>query len=428
MQSFFVFATHNTSRYFPFLERPEDYVLRNRSHITPSLFITRASTAFKRGGGNAGIPELWGFYDLNNVIGSLQEVQGAAFVNPIITERGPGDSWINKSIRFKVGGKIKGRGILLNYEQDLKWNGFQIGAFIPFMHINTCERYSFLANESDPQLQSLRAGELAQLDRIRRSVHKQLGLQGEDYTKTGFGDLDLHLRWNHNWDHKLRVKNIDLNLQIGTVAPVGVDSDPSFASSVSFMGDGHWALYFDIVTELELKQDWKFGLMLGIAHQFENTRKLRIPVYKEPAIFSALFTDVKIDPGTTYKVSPYFTLDNLTDGVNFQVRYTYLRHDEDKWYDKRNSPAIKSYLNQTAGDTISGETLTTESILNNVAAKKTISLWREHYITLQFAYDSKAANNHWVLDPAIYAAFDYQFGGNGSCKTHQLAVGVELHF
>ncbi|MFC1894920.1 hypothetical protein ACFLYH_03150 [Candidatus Dependentiae bacterium] len=428
IQNFSVFSTHNCSRYFPFLERPEDYVLRKRSHLTFSLFTSRASTAFKRGGGNAGIPELWGFYDLKDVIASLEKVQGADFVNPIATERGIDNDWIDKSIRFEVDGKLKGRGILLNYEQDLKWNGFQVGAFIPFMHLDSCERFNFLAKESSNELQNLRDGELSQLDRIRRLVHKELGFNGEDWNKTGFGDLDLHLRWNHNWDHKVRLKNIDLNLQVGLLAPTGVNSDNAYSSAVSFMGNGCWALYFDIVTELVLKQDWIFGFMLGVSHQFSHTRKLRIPVYKEPAIFSALFADVKNDSGKFFKASPYFTLQNLTDGVNFHVRYTYLRHSQDNWYDKRLDKSVASYLNQEAGNNIGGQVLTEEDIYNNICAKKSLSLWRMHYITLQFAYDSRQANNHWVLDPTVYAAFDYQFSGNGSCKTHQLTVGVELHF
>ena len=31
-------ASHNTSRYFPFLERPAEYVLKRKSHFSPSLF------------------------------------------------------------------------------------------------------------------------------------------------------------------------------------------------------------------------------------------------------------------------------------------------------------------------------------------------------------------------------------------------------
>ncbi len=425
---FSIFCTHNTSRYFPFLERPADYIIKKKSHITPAFFITRASTAFKRGGGNTGIPELWGKYDLRDVIESLSKVKGVSFVNPIVTERGPGDAWIDKSIKFKVDGKVKGRGFLVNYEQNLGWNNFFIGAFVPVMHVNASDRFSFLLEDSDFELRYLRDGELAQLDRIRSQAHNELGLHGGDWTKTGVGDLDVHFSWNNDWDHKLMMRSIDLCLRLGLVVPTSTKSDIDYPSSVSFMGNGHWSVYFDILPEFELRQDWTFGLMLGVAYQFTNSRRLRISVYKEPAIFSALVADVEIDPGMTFKISPYIIAQNLTDGINFELRYTYLRHNKDRWKDKRVDPDIKSYLNQEAGEPFWGTNLAQEDILQNIAQKKDLSLWRAHYFTFQVTYDSKEAGNDWVLQPIIYAAFDYNMNGNAFCKTHQFSLGVELHF
>ncbi len=424
-----VFCTHNTSRYFPFLERPEEYVIKKRSHISPSLFIAKASTAFKRGGGNTGIPELWGKYDLNDVINSLKAVDGPTFVNPIQQERGPHDVWIDKSIKFKVDGKVKGSGLILNYEQDLHWNGFQVGCFIPIMHVNTNDHFSFLAQDSAPELRNLREGELSQLDRIRRTVQDDLGLSGGDWTKTGFGDLDLHLRFNHEWNYELLMRNIDLNLQFGTTIPTGCDADINYPSSVPFMGDGHWSVYFDLVTEFELKQDWKFGFIFGAAYQFKNTRERRIPVYNEPFLFSALVAnDIEVDPGMTFKFSPYLGLDNLSEGFNVRVRYTHLKHNQDKYKDKRKDPTVKSFLTQQEGDQVGDVVLTAEDISKNAAERQGLTRWSEQYISAQISYDSKEAGNNWIISPIIYAVLDYQFQGNGSCKTYQLTLGVELHF
>ncbi|MCK4650780.1 hypothetical protein KAT08_01265 [Candidatus Babeliales bacterium] len=428
LTNFHLFGTHNTSRYFPFLERPEEYVIKGRSHISPSLFFTKASAAFKRGGGNTGIPELWGKYDLRDVIKSLEMVSGAEFVNPITEERGPNDDWLDKSIKFNVGGKIKARGFILNYQQDLNWYGFSIGAFIPIMYVNTSDRFDFVQGDSADELKNLRDGELVQIDRIRRNVHDKLGLRGNDWNQAGFGDLDLHFRFSKSWDHELKISNIDFNLQTGVVIPIGSNSDINYPSSISFMGNGHWGIYFDVVSEFELKQDWKIGLMIGAAYQFENSRRFRLPIYKEPALFSALITQVKINPGMTFKISPYLEAQNLTDGINFHFRYTYLRHNNDKWNDTRINPDVKSYLNQEPGFEIGGKEITAEDISKNIFEKENLTRWRVHYITLQFSYDSKEAGNNWVLDPVIYSAFDYQMNGSGSCKTHQFTLGVELHF
>ncbi|MBD3272831.1 hypothetical protein GF385_00570 [Candidatus Dependentiae bacterium] len=432
----FLNASHNTSRYFPFLERPAEYVNKRKSHVSPSLFYIKADTAFSRGGGNAGIPELYGKYDLRDVIASLEKVKGAGFTNPIEEERGPGDAWLNKSIRFRVNGKIKSRGFLFNYEQCfrasgnfLHWKGLSLGTSFPLMHVNTSDNFYFLEKDSDNALKNLRSGELDQLNRIRRKTNEELDVQGGDWTKSGVGDVDLHAGLNFNWGHKWLMRSIDLNFRLGTTIPTGVNSYIDYPSSVSFMGNGHWTLYFDVLPEFELKQDWKIGLLLGAMYQFNNTRTLRIPVYQEPAIFSALIANVKIDPGYTIKFSPYFIAENLTDGIDFQLRYTYLRHSNDKWIDTRSDPAIKSYLNQEVGTTMwEGKDLTEEDISNNIAAKENLTRWRMHYISLELVYDSKEAGNNWILDPKIFLTFDYQFSGNGSCKTHQLTLGVQAHF
>ena len=433
---FSVNASHNNSRYFPFLERPAEYITKRTSHFTPSLFLTNAATAFGRGGGNVGIPELYGNYDLRDVIFSLQQVNGASYVNPIERERGPNDSWINRSIRFKVNGKVRSIGLLLNYEQytkihgqNLILSGVSFGASIPLMNVVASDNFYFLPDESDSQVQNLKDGELDQLNRIRRIVNDDLSIQSGDWIKAGLGDLDLHTSLNYNWDHKWLMRSIDLNFRLGVVIPSSVYADINYPSSVSFMGDGHWTTYFDIAPEFELKPDWKVGLILGFMYQFNNSKNFRIPVYQEPALFSALITNLKVDPGLTFKISPYFTAENLTDGIDFQVRYTYLKHDKDKWIDDRSGNFVKSYLNQSVGtEPWPGKVLTQQDINNNIAAKKDLTKWSMHYLSLELLYNSKEAGNNWILDPKFFINYDYQFSGSGSCKTHQFTLGVQAQF
>jgi len=413
-------ASHNTSRYFPFLEKTTNYVIGKRSHINPEYFYTTASTAFRPGSGHGGIPELGGLYDLKDVINSLQVVRAAQgiAVDPVKEVTGS-DEFLGKSAMFGVSGKVRSQGVYVSYEQDLKWCGFSVGASLPVMFVNTASRFAFKPQQSDCLFQGAgltpeaQAQQILVLDQIRRQTHQDIGFQGNEWAKTGVGDLDMHARWSYFADHVLLMRSIDFNILFGVVAPTGTLSNINYPSAISFMGDGHWALYLDVMSEFELKQDWKIGLILGFMDQLKHTRTLRIPVTKEPAIFSALIGRVQTDPGFTFKASPYVILENLTDGLHFQVRYTYLRHNKDTWKDKRRDMTVQSYLQKDP---------------SIIALKEKLSKWRSHYITFQVTYDAKEAMKKWFMDPYLYVSYDMPFGGNGIAKTHQLSIGAEFHF
>jgi hypothetical protein len=413
-----VYATHNVSRYFPFLERPEDYTIKKRSHITPSFVYLNASTSYRRGGSTGGIPELWGRYDLKDVIASLQEVQPSA--DPIFQVTGSHEL-DGKSMAFDVKGKVRGQGIQLNYEQELGWYGFQCGASIPLMALQTTSNFDFNPRNSDYYFQtSLTEQDAFQqsllVDKIRRTTHKMIGFHGNERNQGGFGDLDLHVRWNRIFDHILLMRTVDINFQLGGIVSTGFTSDPDVPPSLSIGSNGHWGLYGDFVTALELRQDWTLGFMLGCAGLFSHTRTIRIPsTAGEPAIFSALKGDVRCDPGVTFKFSTYFILANLTDGLDFHVRYTYLHHKIDHWKDMRNSETqqlVPSYL--TVGSL--------------VEAKEDLSKWTNQYVTMQVSYDAEAAMKKYFMRPVVFVGYDIPVGGNGVSKTHQITVGVELHF
>ncbi len=408
-------AHHNGNRYFPFLERPEMYTARKKSSATPALFFTTASTAFKRGGNSGGIPELWGNYDLKDVIASLHTIKPTE--NPA-TAVGIPPTWLEtdgttKSMKFKIDGTIKSIGVILNYEHKIGWENFYVGAWLPLMRVTTTEEFGFNTQDFNNTIKaSINHNQELLIDQLQRTTHQKIGLTGNDSDNGGLGDLDLHIRWNYFIDHQFLMRSINTSVQGGLIAPTGRLSDINRPSSVSFMGNGHWGMYVDVVPEFELKQDWKIGLMLGALYQFKNTRTMRIPISKEPAIFSSLIGRIEIDPGITAKIAPYFTLENLTDGLHFRFQYTYLRHAIDKTNDARSDRTIACYLNSTA----------------DKAQKENLSKWRYHYASFNVIYDSKQALQNWFLEPTLYATYDMPISGNGVSNTHHVTIGAQLHF
>ncbi len=425
-----LFSGHNTSRYFPFLERPENYLIKSKRFFSPTLFSTTASSAFKRMHGKTGIPELWGPYDLKDIIASLEAVKkgmGEVFTNPFLDTPGV-EGLVDRSILFDVDGKVTSLGIFLEGAHQLFSKHLYIGFSIPFMHVEARSRYILRSKSTDkikidPVVGALLSGELNQVERVRLDVHKDLGIEPFDWPQTGFGDLDCYLRWNVHGNHIFLMRSIDINILGGIVFPTSVMMDNDNPASVPFMGNGHVGFYIDLHSEFELKHDIKVRTLTSFMFQAPSTRTRRIAVYKESDIFSALIGRVKVTPGNTFKFSSYITFENILDGLHLHGRYTYLRHSEDSRHDKRDDKTIRSYLEQ-----IPDVDRTEKDIKDNIDFKKKLSSWRAHYISVQIAYEPKAALQNWKLDPVFYVKIDTPYGGSGISKTHHISPGAILRF
>lgn len=416
-------AWHNTNRYFPLLEVPSDYIATEKTSLATTIFFATATTADRRGGGHTGVAGLWGVYDLKDVIASLQAVSPSA--DPIMDVTGD-TQYAGKSMVFKVTGKIDAVGLTLQHNR-LFGKGFSLGWSLPIMNVRSRNQFTFNQEESDNYFKYARGEELRHtqkltIDHIRRVTHQAIGFKGNEYSQAGLGDLDLHARYNKAFDHVLMMKGIEICLQTGVTVPTGFLPKNDYPSSVPAMGDGHWSLYADAIGEFELKQDWKCGLMVGVADQLSDTQFKRISVGNEPTIFSALKGFVEIKPGVTFKVSPYFTLENIHDGLHFQGRYTYRHHSKDEWTDHRRVIVFKPIFapNSLVPCYLSNSTLT--------ETKEKLSKWSSHYFTLQLTYDCQTALKKLPLNPIFYATCDFPIKGDGLCNTTEVIVGAKLHF
>lgn len=419
-------AHRNVSRYFLFPEQPENYraEVKPKTTLDTAFFYISSSSAYKRDGGTIGIPELWGKYDLQNVLYSLNQLQPT--FNPIAQITGsPKSVFAGASMPFKVDGKTRAAGLSMQIHQPLPWWYLSIGAWIPVMHVNTMTRYSFDVNAfNNAHKTTLTQDQILQADAIRRLTHEAAGFKQNTWQAGGFGDLELYLRWSRLFEHKLLMKSISVCAQGGLLAPTSPSAKTSIPNSLAFMGDRHWGLYLDFIPEFELKQDLRVGLMLGWTHQFSTTEERNIPVFNEPAIYSSLVGRLEQKKGETFKISPYLMLENLTDGLHFQARYCFLAHTRDSWKDKRTDKTIPSFLTLTPSTTI-----TQDDIDQNIRAKKTLSLFRAHSIALQLLYDAKAGLQKWFFDPVFYVNYDGTvLGGAQISNTHQITIGVNLHF
>ncbi len=423
-------AGHNTSRYFRYLERPEETLQTSRWFVSTQAFFTTASTAFSDEGGNTGIPELWGKYDLRDIINSIETVRntcGPEFTNPFLLTPGV-EGLAGHSVIFDVDGKVRSGGLFFHGAYQL-WKQFYIGANFGIARVETKCRYHLnqgtdeIFDTCDPLVRDLLPSEVAQVERVRLAVNRELGIRQSDSDKIDFTDIDLYVRWNKIWDHALMMRTINLNILGGVLFPSGHRTPINNPCAVPHHSNGHWGFYLDGNTELELKPNWHIGVILSFMFQLSDTRCRRIPVLFEPATYSALLGDLRVNPGTTFKVSPYASLKNIVDGLHLNGRYTYLRHDADTWTDERTICCVPSFLTQRPS-----EDLTEGDIFTAQAQQLRRTRWRAHYFTLGLSYEPKEAQMKWPLDPVFFINYDIPLGGSSIMKTHHIHIGVDLRF
>jgi hypothetical protein len=109
-------------------------------------------------------------------------------------------------------------------------------------------------------------------------------------------------------------------------------------------------------------------------------------------------------------------LGNLTEGLDFQARYSYLRHEDDKWYDQRSEAeklVTPSYLQRDA---------------DTIANKKRLTRWRAHYMSFSLRYDTAAAMEKIKFAPRFFIGYDMPMNGSAFAKVHAVNLGAELQF
>jgi hypothetical protein len=412
-------ASHNGNRFFNFLERPEYFLNTSKNKFDVSMFYKFSSNAFRRWGGKAGPHELFGRYNLSDIFESYKNANESR--EDIITQLSQLTGVDKDDMIFNVSSPFKTVGFSFQYDRAIVPNFLFVGAFVPFMSYYAKIEYfasdKITKDKKDKQLIET----LFSLQ--RRKLHDNIGFIKNYSKRAGLGDFELYTRLSRSWQYQLLMKSISLYLQTGVNLPSGVKRDVNNPASLPFMGDGHISWNTTLLGDFELKDDLQVGLMLGLQCPFEKKKLERIPVGNEPYIFSSLTGNVKVNPGYTFKISPYLALENIKEGLDFKVRYTYLRHGKDHVKDVRDDKTIPSYLTK-----ISNKEEEIKKIKDIIREKEILSQWRLHVVSLELLYDLKRTFSSWDLNANVYAGYDISVTGRGASDTHSINLGSKISF
>jgi len=385
------------NRFFPLLQLPYVTMPDRNSYVTSSLFVTTASKLFQREDNEVGLPELWGNYDQGKVAHAIECTGKPNLLLPV---------WRNYELHWHMEGKLQSQGCALSFHKTIgDW--FFVGINTMFMRVNARTEFSF--DEESPNRIN-ESGNRLELDEIRRRMNDQLNLCADHISQVGFGDFDTYIGVLGSWDYPYKFKHIYTDFRFGMLVPTGVKWDINKLGSVPFGGNGHWGIYASNWSEFEVKEDWKAGFLLRVSRRLQKIQCMRIPVKGEPLLFGATTGAVKVDPAPTLTFAPYFSMENLRDGLGLRVVYTLRYHGEDYWCDARKgSDCIPVDLTQ--------------------AQERTS--WNADYFTLNAFYDFGKTKVDREFAPIIYAAWDVpsaMLATKRIAKTHRISLGIQLTF
>lgn len=380
------------NRFFPLIQYPYITVEDRPSHLACALFVTTANRAVGENETEIGIPQLYGNYDQRELALSMVK---AGFPNPLRS------SFQLLELPWNTEGKIQAQGVQFSYHQALT-DWLAIGFYWMAMRAESSIEYfcNFGTVTGDEKLE---------LANTRSSMNTTIGLTCPHATQAGMGDLDLYLRACHSWDYTAKFRKVTAGLRFGVLVPSGVKRNLASPLSVPFGGNGHWGVYVSGDTELEVKEDWKAGLLFRLSKRFEKTMCHRMPVCKEPENFGVVVGQANVNPGLTAIVSPYLTFENLREGFGVRLQYTFIEHRKDCWKDERCDKSVPVNL---------------EAIINR-------SNWISSYVTLNAFYDFGKVKVHREFDPILLFSWDIPvtfFDAHGVAKTNKISFGFEYNF
>jgi hypothetical protein len=393
------FAMVWDNRFLPLIPSPALWIEESVFEVAP-FFVTASRAASKEEEG-IGIPEIFGNFDQ----GTLSDAFDIAGIPNALRS-----DWRGFKIPWVVNSKIQGQGAQFYYHQALGKH-FSLGFSWFFLRLSSSLDFALKADvQNEPEKIIFGPSDRQELDNELRTMLRTIGIVNSHSDQAGFSDVDAYFRVGNVWRYTLKCRKIEAGARLGALIASGVKRILDEPASIPFGGNGHWGMYGELDTLFEVKEDIKVGCIVRISKRFARTQCERMPVAGEPLLFGATTGFLRVNPGITANIAPYFDLENLRDGLGLSVQYTLTAHQKDELEDVRSDKkAIPVRLGRPEDD----------------------SSWISSYFTINVFYDFGRMQVKREFDPIVFLRWDVPsmvFGPKRSLLTHKIAVGVSFYF
>ncbi len=401
--------------------------------VDSHFFIGHGSQTFARkfdvGHEGRGIPEIWGDYDLKEIISSIEEYHnkvGSAYVSPYDREPGAHVWKAGSRILFEARSSIDFAGFGLSGVIPAGQNGVSFFFNVPFYSVETRDRYMYKPN----QREIISIDDYDQLDRLLMMTHRDLGLDSKDWKRVQFGDVSCGVLYKQESDYFWLFRSVALSSSLAVGIPTGQCRDWDNPSSVPFGNDGHWAISAQLNPQVEIKEGIFLEMPTWLTLLTKERVRRRIPLYKEPRPYSKLYDDIWYKPGASLGVRPgivlkHFPIPHLHVGLSLGYQRQFDGSEEDSL---RTASTVPSYLTRQTVSGVSNDTLAKGMIANNIEYNKSFSRWYSFYWSLDAQYELYELFPGWKNVPTASLQVDYCFRGAKVARTHQITTKISWRF
>ena len=158
------------------------------------------------------------------------------------------------------------------------------------------------------------------------------GLELQDWTRSGVGDLTMMVQWFRDFkQEKPLLKNVRVNWRFGVSFPTGEKRDEDKVFALPFGNDGSFALPFGLGLDLTLGKNAKAGVDIELLQIFGNVRNRRFKTDPDQTELLLLKKcEAHKDYGLTQRFNLYTQLYKLFGGFSLKLGYQFLKHGEDE--------------------------------------------------------------------------------------------------
>ena len=392
------------NRYFPWFSHPYNGTDHEHGCFRADPYFITGTSAWKVKPGVRQVDQETGYPNLQGTLDYYKLGQAyviAGLENPI-----PADWQFLNDFPIDMPGSFQGQGITFSgYAPVSKYFGF--GGSLLFLRLIS-QAHLIPGETTIAQLNLTAPGNMARFIELTTQFEAMSGTQDGYTSQFGVGDIDIYIRGFDVREYIYFCRKFDRSVTLGLLIPTGIQQSVHSVGSVPFGGNGFWGWYLSPMLEIELKEDWKLGVVARIEKRFAKTLESRITVAEESAVMAPVIGDLYINPGTTFLLSPYFTLEDIREGLGAMLQYTIVVHQSDEFVDKREVqiPAAR-FMN----------------MIRN-------SRWLSEYATVEFLYDL-SFGEPWSYKPLFTLSLDMPvslIGARGSAKTHRITLGLTVDF